>query len=245
MFASLNGLVGTPPNGLLGNPDASAQLKPPGAFVNAVDNWWGGGEFIYGRANGSIRSQGLCVITPVFEATENAYRYNVTEIPNTANLGREVCINMNGAMTAGQFGWFMVSGIAPLDCQASVAADTTFGVAAAGQGGANSAGKQILGGRVVAAGAATVAKANCIGVAGGNFIDVPNSDGWFPGVFLSGTGVGAAARVTTIEPGGRRVGVSVVNSAAVQGTVTATYNNATIFYNVVRINRSFAQGAIT
>jgi hypothetical protein len=46
-------------------------------------------------------------------------------------------------------------------------------------------------------------------------------------------------------PNGPEVTASVANSADIAGTVTLTYNNGTIFYNVVHFNRPFAQGAIT
>jgi hypothetical protein len=225
----------------------SALPLAPGVMYPAIDPVWGPGEFIFARAGGSIRSYGLCVCTPVWDATNLTYTYNVTEVPNTANLGRMLAVNQAGALTTGQYGWFQVSGITPVDCQASVAADTTFGIAAAGQGGANSAGKQILNARVVTAATQTVAKTGQ-GTIGDNKIYVTNLSGWFIGGYLSGTGVGAAARISAMDPNGPNgpeVTVSVVNSAAISGTVTLTYNNATIFYNVAHLNRAFAQGAIT
>lgn len=243
-FAIVEGTVGAPQIQFAGQTVDSTPRVAPGFTIDAVDTWWGAGQFIYARAAGAIRAFGLCVITPVFDSTLSSWRYDVTEVPNTANLGRELCVAQN-AMTSGQYGWFMLSGITPIDCNASVAADTTFGIAAAGQGGANSAGKQVLGGRVIAAGATTVVKANCTAPIASTVLQVPNSDGWFVGAFLSGTGIAALTRVTSIDPSGRWVTLSVATSAAVAGSVTATYNNATIFYNVARLNRPIAQGAIT
>ena len=57
--------------------------------------------------------------------------------------------------------------------------------------------------------------------------------------------IAAGTTVSSIDPSGRFVTLSAVTTAAVAGTVTATYNNATVFYNVAHINRPFAQGAIT
>jgi hypothetical protein len=54
---------------------------------------------------------------------------------------------------------------------------------------------------------------------------------------VSGTGVGAAAIVSKVDPIGKFILVTVVNSAAVTGNVTQTANNATIFYNVLEMNR--------
>jgi hypothetical protein len=243
MYAVVDSIIGAPQLSMaIGQVNANPPLTPPGVFLTAVDPWWGAGEFIYARANGTIRPFGLCVVTPSFQT--NAYRYDVTEVPNTANLGRMLAVSMQ-SMVAGDFGWFCIAGLTPVDCNASVAADTTFGIAAAGQGGANTAGKQVLNGRVMAAASATVAKANAQAASGSLQLIVPNSDGWFPGVFLSGTGIAALTRVVSISPDGRTATLSVATTAAVNGTVTATYNNATIFYNVAHLNRPFAQGAIT
>lgn len=224
--------------------DTTPILRPSGFTQAFADNWWGYGEFMYARAAGTIRAFGLCVITPVFDSTLGCYRYDVTEAPNTANLGRMICV-ASDSMASGDYGWFQISGLTPVNCQASVAADTTFGIAAAGQGGANSAGKQILNARVMVAAAATVAKTNCQTNGISTVLNVGNADGWFVGAYLSGTGVGAAAVVSAISPDGRTVTMSVASTAAISGTVTATYNNATVFYNVVHLNRPFAQGAIT
>jgi hypothetical protein len=244
MYAQTDSVIGLPPLGFGGLVADATPRVQPGNFITMVDNYWGAGEFIYLRANGTIRMLGICTILQVFDSTLGCWRWDATEVPNTAGLGRELAVAMN-AMTAGQYGWFCISGLVPVNCQAAVAADTTFGIAAAGQGGANSAGKQILNARVVGASSATVVKANCAAASGSLVLQVPNSDGWFEGVFLSGTGIQAATTVVSIDPTGRFVTLSLATSAAVAGSVTATYNNATIFYNVAQLNRPFAQGAIT
>lgn len=221
-------------------PDSTAR-HASGLIVMGTDPYWGGAEFRYMRANGAIRQFGLCVITPAVVA--GAYRYEATEVPNTAGLGRAIAVAMT-VMSAGQFGWFMVTGVVPVNCNASVAADTTFAIAAAGQGGALAAGKQIVNARVIVAAAATVAKANSTANSGSLQLTVSGSDGWFAGIYLSGTGIAAGTTVVDISPDGRTVTLSAATTAAVSGTVTGTYNNATVFYNVAHINRAFAQGQI-
>lgn len=220
----------------------TTQRHPTGLIVTAIDSYWGPGEFMYARANGSVRQCGLCVLTPALAS--NTLRYEATEVPNTANLGRTLAVAMSD-MASGEFGWFCVGGLTPVNCNASVAADTTFGIAAAGQGGANSAGKQILNSRVMLAATTTVVKTGCTGVNGQNTINIPNAEGWFRGIYVSGTGIAAGATVTGVSPDGRTATLSANNTAAVTGSVTGTYNNATVFYNVAHVNRPFAQGAIT
>jgi hypothetical protein len=239
-YSSLSGPVGHQQFALFGLPDTTQRVQY-GLVGDFVDPYWGGAQAIYGRAGGTIRQGGICVNTP--DISGGAIRHVFTEVPNTANLGRSVYVAMT-PMTVGQFGWFALSGVLPVNCNAAVAADTTFGIAAAGQGGANTAGKQVLGGRVVIASSTTVAKQG-VAANGSNRLQVAGDAGWFIGAYLSGTGIAAGATITDIDPSGTQVTMSAVATAAVNGTVTATYNNGTIFYNVVAINNPIAQGAIT
>lgn len=225
----------------------STEVIRGGYIAAAEDAVYGGGEVMFARAGGSIRNYGLCVFTPVWDATNFRMTWNATECPNTAILGRAVGVNASGAaLTTGQFAWFLISGTTPVNGTASVAADTVVGITAAGQVGANTAGKQVLGARVVTAATNTVVK-SAIGTSGSNVISFPgsNNDGYFVGGVLTGTGVGAAAVVSFVDPMGAYILASVVNSAAIAGNVTQTANDATIFYNIVTMNRPIAQGAIT
>ena len=238
-------LVGSPQVTPIGGgvADTDPRLQP-GTMVVANDPWWGGGEFIYGKANGAIRQYGLVTCLPTFDSTNNRWDFDMVEAASTAILGVPLYVAVL-ALADNQYGWFQMSGLTPVNCNASVAADTTFSVAATGQGGAAAAGKQVVNARVAVAATATVAKANCTSQSASRIIQVPNSEGWFPGAYLSGTGVAAATKIVSIDPSGRFVTVSVDTTAAIAGTVTATYNNATIFYNIAMLNRPFSQGAIT
>ncbi len=218
----------------------------PGFIAQAEDPVWGPGEFIFARANGSIRLYGGCVMTEVWDATNKVFTYNMTEWPTTTLIGRSVFIYQgNTALTAGQYGWFMTTGRTPVNSTASIAADTTSGHNAAGQLTANAVGAQVVNARVITPATNTVVSAALYGNAGENRIYLNSTAGFFPGVYVSGTGVGAAAICNFVDPLGKYIGVTVANSAAVTGNVTATYNNATIYYNVLSMNRAFGQGAIT
>lgn len=217
-----------------------------GIPLPVFDPVWGGGEVIFARAGGAIPLKQLVSLLPVWDSTARNYRWDATPVANTAIMGRPVAVALaDSAMASGDYGYFLVSGIAPVSGTASVAADTTCSITAAGQIGALAAGKQIVNARVIQAATATVALAGCTGISGDNVINVPNTDGLFVGGYLSGTGVGAAAIISLIDPMGKYIIATVVNSAAISGTVTQTANNATIFYNVLHVNRPFAQGAIT
>jgi len=221
-------------------PDTTAR-HVPGTQVNAVDNYWGGGEFVYCKAGGSIRQFGIVSILQTFASGQVVY--TASECASTAGLGRMVGIATT-VVTVGQFFWVQITGVVPVNSSAAVAADTTFAVAGTGQGGALANGKQVLNARVVVASTQTVAKTNCVNNSGSVLLKVKDSDGWFAGAYLSGTGVGSGATVVSISPDGTEVTMSLVSTAAISGTVTATYNNATVYYNVAHINRPFSQGQV-
>ena len=239
-YALITGTVGSPQLTPYNLPDSTARMAP-GFLADAVDPYWGAGEFMYVKATGSIRQFGLVVLTQTIASGQIVYA--ATEVPNTAGLGRMVGVAMVPA-TSGQFLWVCISGVVPVNCQASVAAYTTFAIAAAGQGGALGNGKQIVNARVVIAATQTVAKSNCTANNGSLKLNIPNADGWFAGAYLSGTGIAATTTVTDIDPSGTVVTLSLATTAAVAGTVTATYNNATVYYNIAHINRPFAQGQV-
>lgn len=240
-YSTLTSLVGGPQVALFGLPDTTARAQQ-GIVVPFVDPYWGGAEMIYAQANGTIRMGAVCVDIPVVSGGK--YLFQMTECPNTTIMGRPVYVAMT-PMTVGQYGWFALGGLVPVLSNATVAADTTFSVVAAGQAGVLTAGKQLVNARVAIAATATVAKTGCTANSGSTLLQIPGAAGWFIGAYLSGTGIAALTIVTDIDPSGTQVTLSVATTAAVNGTVTATYNNGTIFYNVTHINRPFAQGAIT
>lgn len=233
-------LVGNQQIALFGLPDTT-QRHPTGVIVPAVDAYWGGAEVMYCYAQGTIRMGGLVRVLPTAQTA--GIRHEATEVANTANLGHPVGWAMTSA-TVGQYLWVMVSGVMPINCTASVAADTAFGLVAAGQCGAIANGKQITSARSILAAAATIVKVGQ-GVSGSKVIQVSGDAGWFIGGYLSGTGVGASALITDIDTSGTQVTASVANSAAINGNITCTYNNATIYYNVAHFNRPFAQGQVS
>lgn len=227
----------------------------PGLVAQADDPVWGPGEFLFGKYGGSVRQYGLCVLTPTYNTTTRVFDQLFTEVANTAGQGRPVYVAMAEVGTTGavinQFGWFMDSGVAPVNGTASVAAGTTVGITAAGQIGANSGGKQVLNAVSCQIATATVVKAVAgsayggVNVSGGFQIQVQNVDALFVGGYGSGTGVGASAIITAIDRINNVLTMSVANSAQVTGNFTQTNNNGTIFYNVVSMDRALAQGAIT
>lgn len=233
-------VVGFPQISLFGLPDTVERMAA-GAILAGVDPYWGGGEFKYCKAGGTIRSLGLVQIVPTLFGGK--ITYVATEVASTAGLGRMVGVACVPA-TIGQFFMVQISGTVPVNSNAAVAVDNPFAIASVGQGGALVAGKQVLGARIVIASTQTVVKPGCTANSGSTRLNVPNADGLFIGCFLSGTGIAALTTVFDIDPSGTVVTLSLPTTAAVIGTVTGTYNNAVIFYNVAHLNRPLAQGQI-
>lgn len=240
-YSSVSGPVGTQQVANFGLPDTTARQQT-GLMADFVDNYWGGAEMLYVQANGTVRVGAVVALNPAL--VSGKYQFLATEVTNTTIMGRPVYVAMT-PMTVGQFGWVCAAGLVPVLANATVAADTTASIVAAGQAGALAAGKQLVNARVAVPATATVAKTGCTANSGSTKLFVPSSDGWFIGVYLSGTGIAALTIVSDIDPSGTQVTLSVATTAAVNGTVTGTYNNATLFYNVMHLQRPFAQGAIT
>lgn len=245
MYAIQHPLIGQSQINLITGQTDAAPVFTPGAMVDAVDNYWGFGRFIYGQANATLTAFSLCEVTPTLSGSA-PYQYQplVTATPNSGNLGLMTLVALQ-AMTAGQWGWFQIAGTVPVWCNASIAAGSKIGLVAAGQGGANSASKNIVGAVVVAPATTTVVKANCFSQQTSQIV-APNTDGLFVGCALSGTGVGASALIKSIQTDMRSIVPSVANSAAISGSVTATYNDGTNYFNLVFLGDGVCyQGPIT
>lgn len=229
--ASQYPLIGSQPIGNYFVPDTT-QRHILGSIVGADDPAFGGGEYIYLLANATITVGQLVVWDGSF---------NATVAPNTANTGRGVAVAVGGgAYAAGQYGWFQITGLAPIKATASVAAGTTFGIDATtgGQVTANSAGRQVL--NAVSAQPSTYATTKLATTVNGSpLLRVNNADGWFVGITLSGTGI--SGTVTGISSDGRTLTMSA--NATASGSITAT--GTITGFIIGEIDRPFLQGATT
>jgi hypothetical protein len=212
-----------------------------GQIVTGVDAFFGGGEFVYCIATGTIDILSLVTVNASYSTSEKKWIWRATVCPDTANLGQTVGVATASAV-ANDYLFVQIAGITPLKCDAAVNDDTAIGVADTGQGGALSNGKQILNCRVCGVSSTTVVKTNCTNLKGSVELTVADAQGWFIGCYLSGTGVAGGATVADISPDGKTVVMSAASTAAITGTVTGTYNNSTIYYNLVMMNRPFLQG---
>lgn len=235
-------LVGSQPVGNFFVPDTT-QRHPLGSRIDFNDPFWGGGSAIYLQMPASTALKVGAVL-----AYDTATSFVASNVANTALLGKAVGFLMNAVASSAsaQYAWVQFSGQAPAYSSASVAADTAIGITAAGQLGANSAGKQILDARVTKPATTTVVKTNTQTQNGSGIIRVSNTDGWFVGITLTGTGMGTAAKISAIDPDHRTVTVDVVSTATGSVSVTGTYTSSADFWNILTFGPGVhAQGAIT
>lgn len=229
------------------DPD-TVQRHPLGLVCDGVDPWWGPGTFMYVAAQstmerGTLAQYSFGTITRA--DTTTFLGLIASDLPNTANLGRQFGVLMQSMVTA-EYGWMMLAGFAVLSAQASVAADTAIAVAAAGQVGALANGKQLNGTRNVYASTNTLAKTNTLTKNGSStLLTTSGYDGWFVGMALSGTGIPASTVVAKLDPDGRTVymgsaigTVDKLATATAGVTVTGTWTG----YLGTMINHPFAQG---
>jgi hypothetical protein len=242
MFAAIGPYAGHQPFNDWFEPD-TVQRMPLGTTIDAVDPYWGAGQFIYVKSDDTIIKGSVCTFDIGAAGELEAILH-----PNTANLGLPVGVAM-APMTAGKYGWLQISGLAVYKTNATVAAGTAVGITAAGILGANSAGKQMLGVRNLRAATATASLTGTQTQSGsGKLFRPAGYDGAFLGAALSGTGVPGSTVVAGLDPDGKTIlmGSAVGTfdrTATATGiiTLTVTYTG----FGAGFIAKPNSQGAIT
>jgi hypothetical protein len=217
MFAPLNFAGATPFNDWF-VPDTT-QRHPLGYQVEAVDPYWGYGVFQYIKSNDAIL-KGSLVIVGTFPT------YLGTLLPNTASLGAPFGVAM-APMASGTYGWIQLVGNVVYKTNATVAADATVGIGAAGIMGAYSTLKGMVNvHNLKAATATTTVTANTVN--GTGVVTTNGYDGFFIGMALSGTGIPASTVVAKLDPDGRTIytgsaiGTLGDKNSTATGTITLT-----------------------
>lgn len=218
-------------------PDTT-QRHALGLIVEAVDPYWGTGEFVYVKSNDAIVKGSVCVWNSTYQAVL---------CPNTANQGFPVGVAI-APMASGTYGWLQLSGRAVYKTGSTVAADTAIGLTAAGVLGTLAAGKQILNCRNVTAATGTVTGTGTTTTGSSVLVFPDGYDGFFLGIALSGTGIPVSTVAAKMMPDGRTIlmgsaigTIDKTATASASVTVTGTYTG----YGSGILSRPFAQGAIT
>ena len=245
--ASIIPVIGHQPIGNFWTTD-TVQKHPLGTKMTYADPYLGGGEAIYLQMPTSTALQ-----VGTLMSWDTATSFVAAATANTANLGKAVGFLMNyvPSNASAQYAWVVISGQFYAYATASVAANTAFGITAAGQIGAIANGKQILNARVTKP-ATTAPTFTVTTQSGSNVLRVSKTDGLFVGCPISGTGIPASTYIGGLGPMGNSIimttsDLSTAANATASGsiTMTATYNDGTAYWNVVTCDRPFAQGQVT
>lgn len=194
MFAPLNFAGPTPFNDWF-TPDTTQRMQL-GTVIEAIDPYWGYGEFMYIKSNDAI-IKGSLVIVGTFPT------FLGTLLPSTASLGAPFGVAM-APMASGTYGWIQISGCAVYKTSATVAADAAVGIGSAGMIGAYSTAKGMVNvHNLKAATATTTVTAGT--TTGTGVLTTGGYDGFFLGMALSGTGIPASTVVAGLSSDGRTI----------------------------------------
>jgi len=194
MFAPLNFAGPTPFNDWF-TPDTTQRMQL-GTVIEAIDPYWGYGEFMYIKSNDAIL-KGSLVIVGTFPT------FLGTLLPSTASLGAPFGVAM-APMASGTYGWIQISGCAVYKTSATVAADAAVGIGTAGMIGAYSTLKGMVNvHNLKAATATTTVTAGT--TTGTGVLTTGGYDGFFIGMALSGTGIPASTVVAGLSSDGRTI----------------------------------------
>ena len=217
MFAPLNFAGPTPFNDWF-TPDTTQRMQL-GTVIQAVDPYWGYGEFMYIKSNDAIL-KGSLVIVGTFPT------FLGTLLPSTASLGAPFGVAM-APMASGTYGWIQISGCAVYKTSATVAADAAVGIGSAGMIGAYSTLKGMVNvHNLKAATATTTVTAGT--TTGTGVLTTGGYDGFFLGMALSGTGIPASTVVAGLSSDGRTIltgsaiGTFGDKNSTATGTITLT-----------------------
>lgn len=239
-YAPVHSLVGFGPVNDIFTPD-TVQRFTVGQVIDAVDPYFGYGRFAYYKCAASQAVAPGRLVTVVDETGLTV------DLASTANLGYPILVarqNFTSSATA-QWGWFQFEGICPIQVNASVAAGVAIGIGTAGTATTNSAGKQLLGVKVLRASTFTLTKVGLpapVGPQLSTVLGVTNVDGLFIGLAVSGTGVPASTTISSIDPSGRYITLNNSLTTIPNGqTITFTYTG----FVLAHLNTPQGQGAIT
>lgn len=220
---------------------SATQMLPAGAICWAYDNIQGAGEFVY--------LQGVAATV-----VGDLVNYNMATGATTRNVAAAgTGLPLAAAMSANLatfWGWYQISGGMVLNA-VTAAAGLVFQSGTGLVISTQAAGTQILGGaRIISALASTFTK-TCTTKNGSTQLFVPNFDGLFVGLAVSGTGIAGGSVIAVGVDGGPSASgtsagsvgfVNLNNAMTADGSVTVTFTRTGNC--LVSGSRVFAQGQI-
>lgn len=221
----------------LGATAAPTPFMYPGGRVIAYDPIFGEAEFVLAYGVASLQ---------IGDAVRIGLNYATTR--TVASIRGLIGISMSANTSTTALSWFCVRGQVPVRAAAAIAADTPlFVTATAGSlDDAVVAGDNVVGAMAVSASGATVGTKVCNTVNGSTELVVPDLNGLYVGMAVSGTGIAASSTISAIGYGGNMLGVAGPKAGRItlnnamnatgQATITfahpATFATALVTYPV-------------
>jgi len=214
MFAAINGYAGSQPFNDWFAADTT-QRHVLGTKVDAVDNFWGFGSFMYVKSQAAILKGSLVMWDEA----------NLSDLlPSAVTQGFPWGVAMS-PMASGTYGWIQTEGRVVYKTNATVAADGVVAIAAAGILGATATGKQLLGVRNRKSATGTESITGVQTTTGSGILYATGGyDGAFVGAALSGTGIPASSIVVKLGSDGKTIycGTTIAGAADKIATATGT-----------------------
>jgi hypothetical protein len=230
-----NGLLGAGPIDFYDATDTAA--FPLGYTFRGFDPAFGYGEFMY-----CSFAPSTAVVPGTVVTWDNAFAAGAAA--STANLGRPVGIARTNVPSVSNttYGWVQIAGLAPATFSVAATVGAVY-LGTAGNATPTAAnGKQILNAYTIVAATGTVTK-TCTTVNGSKDLLIPNRDGLFQGMAVSGTGIAGSSTIAKMGSAGRQNIVTLNNAMTANGgaTITFTYTG----FGLVQMQYPFSQGQVT
>lgn len=174
--------------------------------------------------------------------------YAIALNATTANTGAPLAVtlsNFSAGDVTRQIGWVLLAGVVPVTFSVAATAGAAFKGTAGNLTPTPAAGQQVLNATTIIAAAGNFTRT--VTTTSGQSFARCKTNGLYPGIAVSGTGIPASSVVSAIDPGGlgfyigSAVGTAV--NATATGAVTGTFTHTG--YGIVQMQRPFCQGQIT
>lgn len=195
--------------------DSSAPSVPlpfPGQIMEATDPLYGQSTFVLAFGLASLAVGDFVTI-----------RNNYSVVRSAAGVRGRAAVSMSANTDPTALSWYCIEGLVPARVTAGTANLPLYNTATTGSAGtAVVAGDQITGAMSATAVSATIGTKVCNTVNGSNLITVPNLDGLYVGMALTGTGIPGSTTIAAIGFGGLMLGAQGPQALQVQLSANAT-----------------------
>lgn len=206
-------------------------IIPVGTVLDYVDPYYGGGRVIRLSVPKNTTAFRVGTLALAAAATNAGITSNFSyvPVPATASQNKPVFVSINAVplnASFAQYAWFAINGTLPIWALAATAITDKMHISATAGAAfvTPTIGRLLIGLTPLVASSGTVVKQNVRTVSGSPLIYPANSDGWFVGQSVSGTGI-ATSLITAISAESANPTVTLALSSTASGSVAATATN--------------------